>query len=161
MCTVFALFYNHVHLYSSSVFFTSKEKASMQSCIFVCCSSCRTVTYFNTGLRFLTGSAASTHNTDTLFDFLRFLLWMSEPFGHSLHISGLLTDHITTPSGSLSSCSTIISLITVYCHSYLSNICYCSHYCLKITACINCFCQQLLIARWRTQCRFMYNCLLD
>lgn len=127
----------------------------MQSCIFVCRSSCRTVTYFNTGLRFLNRQCCQHTHTDTLSDFLRFLLWTSEPFGHSLHIPGLLTDHIATPSGFLSSCSTIVSLILVYCPIY--QICYCSHYCLKITACMNCFCQQLIIARWRTQCRSMYN----
>lgn len=59
-----------------------------------------------------------------------------------------------------SSCSMIISLIILYCHFYLSNICYCSHYCLRITACIDWFCQQLLIAKWRTQCRFMFVCLI-
>lgn len=37
--------------------------------------------------------------------------------------------------------SLILSLITVYCHSCLSTICYCSHYCLTKTACMNCCCQ--------------------
>jgi len=132
----------------------------MQSCIFLCSSSCRTVTYFNTGLRFLNKCVARTH-TDTHSDFLRFLWFLSGPLGHSLHIHGLLTYHIATSSGFLSSCSTIMSWIIIYCHSYLSNICYCSHYCLKKTACISCFCRQGLIARRRTQCRSMYNCLLN
>lgn len=34
-------------------FLPARKKQVMQSCIFVCSSSCRTVTYFNTGLRFL------------------------------------------------------------------------------------------------------------
>lgn len=79
-----------------------------------------------------------THkHTQTHSDFLRFFLWfLSDPFRHSLHIHGLLTHHSTTSSGFLSSFPTITWGI-IYWYSYLSSICYCSHYCLNITACIN------------------------
>lgn len=105
-----------------------KKKQLMQNCIFVCCSFCRTETFLTLVYLHLTGSAISTcrHTHKLVLQlsqvFILLLFRTFQPLGHSLHIPGLLNDHVTTSSGFLLSCLTMVPWIIVISHFYLCNL---------------------------------------